>query len=490
MQSFGVVWKRRWRLAFVVFAVAMTGAVSFMLSLPVIYRAHATILINPGSTSPTAGDPSQSTTLDSVTEEVLSRSRLESIVSRFNLYPKLRAKYSSDAVLGRMRKDINVERKQSEQQWGRHQTFAFTVSYQGWSPNTVANVTNALVSSYVDENNRMHNRLTTESLGSLRTQITQIRKKLDAQEQKITAFKNSHVGELPEQQEANLLTLQQLDAQLRQNTQDQLRLLEGGTMQISQMADSGTATLSQLEQQEANLSARYTDKYPDLVRLRAQIRAMKQAQAANGNRNSRGGSTLSSAQLNGHSANSLLGAYKRDEQRLRNEISQYRQRLQNAPIRQQQIMALMQGYDETNAVYSSLLKRYEETRLAQAGGVSDSQYRVLETAVPPKDAFGPDRLRLFFMVLVICVGLTGVAIFAAEQLDISFHNADELRAFSRVPVLVSIPLIVPPADKVRQGLRKGVLVVLLALLLVLIARIAWLTGHGNETIVWMLTKHI
>ena len=93
LQSFGFVWRRRWRLALVVFTVAMTGAISFVYALPVIYRAHATILINQAPASPPAGDPGQGITLDSVTEEVLSRSRLESIITRLNLYPDLREKY-------------------------------------------------------------------------------------------------------------------------------------------------------------------------------------------------------------------------------------------------------------------------------------------------------------------------------------------------------------------------------------------------------------
>lgn len=486
IESIGAILKRRWRLAVGTFALILAASASFIYSLPPIYRATATILIDPGVTGSSAANPqiAEHSQLDSVTEEVLSRARLESIIAQFNLYPRLRTKASGEVVLGRMRKDIDVNRKQREQQaWGQDRTFAITVTYQGWNPQTVAQVTNALVSSYVNESNRLRTRQTSDALVSLRTQMAEIKQKLDAQEQKILAFKNAHAGELPEQQQANLLELQQLNSQLQQNTRDQARFTNGGAASGGEIADSGTATLSQLEQEEIRLRARYTDKYPDVVRIRSQIEALKREQAHRS-----GGKPVSRTGSEDAALVSMPDSYKVEAARLQKEIALYRQRLKNLPLRQQQLNTLMQGYDETNAVYSSLVKRYEETRLSQAGSVSDSQYRILEPAVPPRDPTGPNQFRLLFMALALCIALTAGLVVLAEQLDMSFHNIDELRNFTRVPVLASIPIISTHDDVIRRRLRLGGFLVLLTIAILVAVQLARIGGQGNELVVWMLSR--
>ena len=84
-----------------------------------------------------------------------------------------------------------------------------------------------------------------------------------------------------------------------------------------------------------------------------------------------------------------------------------------------------------------------------------TQYRVLEPAVAPTDSSGPARKRLLLMSLVLCLGLAAVAVFIAEQFDTSFHNIDELRMFTQVPVLVSVPRIITQGDIWRRRMRFG-----------------------------------
>jgi hypothetical protein len=113
------------------------------------------------------------------------------------------------------------------------------------------------------------------------------------------------------------------------------------------------------------------------------------------------------------------------------------------------------------------------------------QFRILDPAVPSGIPAAPNRLRLFIVGLVLSLGLAGGALMVAEMLDTSFHSVKELREFSIVPVLVSIPRIVTDADRHRQqrwfraaaGTMLG---------LVLIAGASYFIGHGNEQLVQML----
>jgi hypothetical protein len=87
------------------------------------------------------------------------------------------------------------------------------------------------------------------------------------------------------------------------------------------------------------------------------------------------------------------------------------------------------------------------------------------------------------------LGLAAGLVFLLEQMDPTFHSVDELRAFSRVPVLANIPLIITRQDVWRSRLRFGTAAVSVLVLTLVVAQAASLMGHGNTGLVWMLSKH-
>ena len=481
LESFWLLWRRRRWLALGVFTLAFAAAASFIYSLPDIYSSSATVMINPdliqdpANTGPVT---SPDDVLDSVSQSVMSRSRLTDLITRFDLYPQLRLHDSMETALTRMRNDIRLERLAGQDQWGQGRVFAFTLSYQGWDPETVARVTNALASSYVDENNKLRATRATEAGDSLAMQLTQIKQKLDSQALAVNAFESSHMGELPQQEAANLAALQQLNTTLQQSISNEM-LAEGRG--AAAPSDAQTADLPQLEQQLAALRTRYTDKYPDVVRLEGQIAALKRAEA-NG-----GGKAVSASTPAGQENG---GYYSAEQKRLRAEIAIYQQRIDNIPLVSQQMQSLTQGYNETQELYSSLLKRYEQARLSQdpKNGVGGG-YRVMEPALPLNDAAGPARLRLLIMALVLCLGAAVGAVFIAEQFDTSFHSLDELRLYTRVPVLANIPRIVTTGDIWRRRVRLGTVALSLVVALCLVAGTSHFLAQGNEHVVWMLSRH-
>src|SRR5262249_58907901 len=113
---------------------------------------------------------------------------------------------------------------------------------------------------------------------------------------------------------------------------------------------------------------------------------------------------------------------------------------------------LARDYDSTRDLYRSLLKRYEEAQLAESmeQRQKGEQFRILDQAVASSQPAAPNRPRLLMMVLASAVGLALAAAVLAEHLHTSFHDVDQLRAFSNVPVLVSIPRIVTPPDIPRR----------------------------------------
>jgi anti-sigma-K factor RskA len=92
------------------------------------------------------------------------------------------------------------------------------------------------------------------------------------------------------------------------------------------------------------------------------------------------------------------------------------------------------------------------------------------------------------MTLAGAVGLGVAAALAVEQLDSSFHTIDDLRAFSKAPVLVSIPRIVTAKDSRRRWWRMRLAATAAVAGLVMIVGIGYLAAHGNDGLTLLLSK--
>jgi uncharacterized protein involved in exopolysaccharide biosynthesis len=174
----GAVWRRRKWLAILAFIVPFAAVVSLIVSMPSLYRAKATVLVRQEAPADPAASAAPAIELEArlqlISEQILSRARLEELIKRFDLYPGLRQHVSSEQLVERMRRDIRLERKQVELRSGDGATVAFSLSYQGWDPQITAQVTNALASFYVQENEKMRRHQATAPRGvDMLTQLQQ-----------------------------------------------------------------------------------------------------------------------------------------------------------------------------------------------------------------------------------------------------------------------------------------------------------------------------
>ena len=289
--------RRRWRLGLAVFLVPLSAVVSLALFLPRVYRASTVVLVDrqqvPETFVRSTVTSALETRLQSISQEVLKRGRLEELIQRFDLYPELRASKSMEAVTERMRRDIRIERVTDPVVRGGA-IVAFTVSYTGRDPETVAAVANTLASLYLTENSRVREEEASGTAGFLRKQLEDVKKRLEDQEARVSAFKRRHIGENPKNMDANLAVLERLTAQLRLNSDNQNRALERREALARQLAGSegmvpaavgvagrsrrrirAAVRLARLHQELAELQTRFSDKYPDVVRLKAEIAALE-----------------------------------------------------------------------------------------------------------------------------------------------------------------------------------------------------------------------
>jgi hypothetical protein len=108
------------------------------------------------------------------------------------------------------------------------------------------------------------------------------------------------------------------------------------------------------------------------------------------------------------------------------------------------------------------------------------RFRVLEAALPPEGPSAPNRLRLMLMGILLALAAAVAVVLTAEQFDASFHGVEEVREFTNVPVLVSIPPIGPMPMKRR--LLTGAATIGAIAMIALIAVASAYLAHGNDQI--------
>ena len=312
-----------------------------------------------------------------------------------------------------------------------------------------------------------------------------------------------YLGELPQQLQGNLVGLESMNAQLRINLDAQVRLGERRDQLATQLAaakaESGDETdemrLARLRKELTSLQIKYTDLWPDIIRIKDEIaRLERQIAEPKPRAEAKKPVVLTPQVLRVQEAlqnvETELKLAKADEQRLKRGIQAIQTRLDNGPAREQAYLDATRDYQSTKELYQSMTKRYEEARLAESmeQRQKGEQFRILDSAVASSTPAAPRRARLLIFSVVIALGLGAGAMVLAEMVDTSFHSAGDLRAYTTVPVLVSIPRIVTEGDARRQRWRFRLATAGVLISLVVLAGSAFVFAHGNEQLAQLLSR--
>ena len=475
---------------------------AFALGLPALYRASATLLVQgpmPVDLVPASVSGEINTRLQLLKREALSRGRTTALIERFGLYGHQPGEPVSEGAMVRLERDVVTE-VTSDTTRAQPTAVAFTVSYAADNPRTAAEVTNALAAFYVDHNAHTRARQASATASTIEAQIEAKRADLEAQSGRIGAYTSRNIGALPQQMEANLSAIGRLDAQFQRNADELLRQGEHRQRLQGELATIDTrvpapdentpaSRLARAETELADLRSRFADTYPDVRAKQFEVATLRRELGAAGRDGSRVASTPRAAveqALRETEAN--IASLEREQASLENQIRMYQRRVETAPAHEPAFDGLVREYESTRAQLDALQRRHDEALLAERAesGEATQELRILDAAVPPALPSGPARGMLLGLsfILAIVVGI-GVAV-AADWTDTSFHTVDDLRAFTKVPVLASIPEIAVTAPAVRmRGLAlAGARLVALGVL----AFGAFHLAHYGEGVVRVLSR--
>ena len=259
--------------------------------------------------------------------------------------------------------------------------------------------------------------------------------------------------------------------------------------------EKSNLSLASLQAQLAELKVHFSDKHPDVIRMKKLIatREAEKQQIQLDPTDIAPRSPLplvSSTQVEQVEASAEIKRLLTELGKVNQDIALYKQRVENTGKREQELYALSRDYETTRDLYRTLLKRYEEARMA--GDMEKEQraerFSLIKPAVYPKEPSAPKRFLFIFYSLALSLGFAVGGVVLREMLDSSFHHVDDLKKSVKIPLLIEIPQIVTKRDQYFRYLYRGLGVVALTALLFLIANASYRIANGNEQLVRMLVR--
>ncbi len=294
-------------------------------------------------------------------------------------------------------------------------------------------VANELASLYIDANMQLREGQAASTSEFLAKQVEDVRIKLEQQENKVTDYKRQHLGELPEQREANLAMIDALQKQMvllsdnlaraqeRRNTVTQMANLqtdletELAEVEVPSVArEEANSNLSPSEQlspeqqlkmlqgQLAQFKMRFSEKHPDIIRLKQLISNLESQVAATappldeiptvpeeplvGTVSARATAT----QVELAALDSEVQRMKAELQKIGSDVVMYQQRIENTPKVEQELLSISRDYNTSRELFATLLKRLDEAKLADKleQNQKAEKFKILEPAFLPDKPAG------------------------------------------------------------------------------------------------------
>lgn len=497
--------RRTWLIVLPSILIA-TAAVAVIYQLPNVYRSETLILVVPQRVPETYVKSTVTARIEdrlqAISQQILSRTKLEQIITDFNLY-------RDDRTDGELMEDIVERMRTRDIGMSVVKGDAFRVSFQSDDPRVAMRVTERLGSLFIDESLRDREVLAEGTSEFLATQLDESRRQLVAVETKLQEYQRTFNGELPSQLSANLqglhnteMALQQLGESLNRDRERRIQfertvadVLEAPDAAPAAGPDAPKPDMAQTLQDELRsarqaliaVELKLKPEHPDVKRLRRNVEELErrvEAQKLEGTLSARPSNAvvmdygkrkrLLDAKAELDNLDREIQAKLSEEQRLRGLLGMYQARIEATPVREAELASLTRDYETLQANYRSLLQKKEESEISanlekrQIG----EQFKILDPARMPERPVSPDRPRLYLIALLAAVAIGIGLAAAAEYFDRTLRTEADVRAALNLMVLATVPYMRDAAATTRRWRRNLALGAVTAVLAVFVTA-AW-----------------
>ena len=446
----GTLQRRRWWILSIGCIVPIAVA-AVAVKLPDKYVSQATLLVVQQQVSQKYVETDNTTTLATAVQamklEVLSRSRLLSIINDLGLYASPKERATPDLLADRMRRDVDIEPLEVSAS-GRTDSAAFTISFTAATPQLAQEVTSRLSSLFIEQHQKTQDEKAASTEKFLSDQLDAAKQRLSVQDQRLQAFRASNVGELPEQQQVNQSAL--TDARLRvEAVESSLSLAQ---QRQSSLEASLEERLARLQSEKADLLTHYTARYPGVLKKEQEIAEVQsalnrlktntaspstQVQEATGDPSLE--LILRQAEANVAEISNLL----KQREKLKQEADQYQSHLNAAPLREQQLAEITREEDILKQDYANLEKQKLESQMTASveENQEGQQFRLVDPPNLPLKPSSPKRLKIVVGGFGGGIALGLAIAFLLGMRDSSFHSEKALNKIYPVPLILGVPLV-------------------------------------------------
>ncbi|MFO7784413.1 MAG: XrtA system polysaccharide chain length determinant [Thermodesulfobacteriota bacterium] len=524
------VFKRRIYWVVIPFLIVVLSGMAFGLLLEPVYQAETLILVQPQEVPKAYVESIVQSGVEerlrTITQQVTSRTNLESIISQYELYQD--TDDHLEAKVQKFRQDIKVNVGR-----GGRGGNTFGISFRHKNPEIAKDVTNTLASNFISENLRVRESQVLGTSSFLADELDSVRRRLEDREEVLKEYRERHFGAMPEQLQANLsmlsrmqLHLDQLNKSL-QDAQNRKLMLQQQIHQEQRMAEQMAAypgnrassdsskgsdgselgRLASLRGELEDLQARYTENHPDVRRLKSTIEKVEvqegeRAASLQLDEDPDGpelppADTMSMISSSKDMIKLQLGQVDYEIASIRSEIAKanerlemYQRRVEETPKREQEILSIKRDYENLKNLYDSLLNRKLEAELASSMEKKQKgeQFRILDPAKRPEIPVEPDLRKILLLTFVLALGLGGGLGYVKEMTDTSYKEPVEITEDLGVPVLISLPFLYARQEEKALRIKKWLKAIGVALGFIALATGIVLVTKGLNSTIGFVTR--
>lgn len=532
----GIV-RRQKKIFFSCFALIFFTCLVVAFYLPPIYESEVMISVEnqeiPEEYVKSTITSYVSERLEVLERKILSYPRLLEIIQDNGLYPDLK---SNGEMVSRMREDITLETinvsLRDRRSGGRGSaTIAFTLSYEHKQPEKAKQVADILADLFVKEDQKSREEQAGTTTIFLEKELEDLRRLVNMNEEKVSRFKAANIDQLPgstgifqqtvfrleqdmDRTDTRIRTLQEkivylksqianidplipiltdsgkvasnpnnrlkylrlqlirMQANLSDKHPDIIRL-KGEIKELEAQVGDKDSTVEQMnrlaivEKQIDELQSRYGDKHPDVVKLTREAELLKRQIAREGPTGNSMGMVEAQSDNPGYMniraqiivAESEIDALKDERQKISAKLEDYQKKLEMAPFIDEEYNSLTLDYENAKKKFNEVSNKLHSARIAQEMDISDrgERFRIDDPAILPDMPSKPNRLLIILMGLVLGTGCGILLAALSEGMDASIKISDEVESVLGVPVLATISLYDSPRQKRSRRYKKVVL---------------------------------
>jgi polysaccharide chain length determinant protein (PEP-CTERM system associated) len=466
------------------FLVVLLSGFYYILITPKIFEASTLILVQaqkvPENYVRSTVTTSVQDRLRTITQQVTSRTNLESIIQECRLYdqpPESNMLMEEKVALIKKQIGINVANPSGGES-------AFSISFTGKDPVKITQVTNSLASHFISENLKIRESQAFGTSDFLMDELESVKSRLEEKEQQLKAYKEKYMGGLPEQLDANLKILDRLQIQLDQlnnklkDDEDKLVALQqpitsvgqpGTTVSnyVSPVQSGNEDKLSALKNELALLQARYTDNYPDIVQLKNKIAMLEATQSAQKSLTTeeelpskkieqQASISNNKSRLQEMNLRSEILSVNSQIKKTESDIDWYQTKVKDTPTRAQEMLSLNRDYNNLNNQYNTLLNKEldSELSLSMEKKQEGEQFKIIDLAKVPFKPIKPNVQKLALLILALGLGAGCGFAYLIEIMDTSFRGSEEIEKELTIPILMTMPIIYTQLEMIKNKRKK------------------------------------